>query len=180
MDPGSTSFGINRAGYVIHSAIHAAREDVACVMHSHAAEATAVSCLHTGFLPLTQTAHIVGRVSYHNYEGIAVDEAEKKRLEADLGPENKVLLLRNHGAVTCGRSIGEAFLLMHNLVAACKIQIMAMSAAGGNLSALSMPQKEVADKTEKIAAGFNSEGVGAKELAAYMRYLDQIDSSYRH
>src|SRR5688572_3175715 len=100
---------INPAGFVIHSAVHAAREDAACVLHTHSPAATAVSCLPEGFVPMTQGGfQFHERIAYHDYEGFALDEAEKKRLVADLGGRN-VMLLRNHGVVTIGSSIAEAF-----------------------------------------------------------------------
>src|SRR5688572_9640888 len=107
VDPGP--YEINPAGFVIHSAIHAAREDAVCVLHTHSPAATAVACLPEGFVPMTQGGfQFHERIAYHDYEGFALDEAEKKRLVADLGGRN-VMLLRNHGVVTIGSSIAEAF-----------------------------------------------------------------------
>lgn len=183
--PGTTNFPHNDAGYVIHSALHSAvgRDmgcEIECVMHCHFSDGIAVSCLREGLIPeLCQTAQILGPITYHSYEGIAVDRKERARLQHDLGPRSKVMILRNHGLVTCGKSIGEAFLLMFYLVEACKNQIRAMSAVGGDVSRLMVPVEEIARKTYKIAHGFNREGFGQRELDAYMRYLDTLDPTYR-
>ena len=124
LDPGSGTGQVNRAGYVLHSAVHGAREDVACVMHTHAREAVAVSCLQQGFQHrLSQTAQIVGPARYHHHEGIAIDEGERERLVRDLGPDAMVLFLRNHGLLVCGSTVPEAFFRMLTTVEACKIQV---------------------------------------------------------
>src|SRR5699024_7482544 len=107
--------GINPAGFTIHSAVHAARPDVVCVLHTHTVSGVAVSCQAEGLLPLNQWAlQFHERIAYHDYEGIALDHDERQRLVADLG-ENYVMILRNHGMLTCGRSVSEAFKLMRNL-----------------------------------------------------------------
>jgi adducin len=170
-------FGINRAGYIIHSAIHEARDDIKCVMHCHFAPSSAISCLTEGIISeLCQTCQILGDISYHDYEGIAVDKLERERLITDLGKKNKVLILRNHGVVTCGRTVAEAFFLMYTLAEAAKIQINALSASKGNPC---LASKETTRKTQEISANFNREGFGTRELCAYMRKLDAIDPSYR-
>ncbi len=107
-DFGALDYGINRAGYVIHSAIHEARPDVACVIHTHSWASMAVSSLECGLLPLTQTAMRFLKIAYHDYQGVVLDEAEKASLVADLG-QGDALMLRNHGALTVGHSVGEAF-----------------------------------------------------------------------
>ncbi len=168
-------FGINRAGYVIHSAIHEARKDIQCVMHCHFREGSAVTCLEKGLQYISQTSQILGAVTYHEYEGIAVSEEEKKRLQKDLGSSSKVLLLKNHGVVTLGSSIGEAFLLMYTLLEACKMQISAQSTK----EPLNVVEESIQRKTQQIAASFNKEGFGLRELSAYMRRLDRIDPSYK-
>lgn len=120
---------INPAGFTIHSAIHQAREDALCVMHTHSINGVAVSAQKDGLLPLSQTALIAGEsLAYHDYEGIALYEDEKPRLVADLG--NKMtLMLRNHGLLTIGKNCADAFLRMYTLEAACMIQVRAL--AGG-------------------------------------------------
>jgi ribulose-5-phosphate 4-epimerase/fuculose-1-phosphate aldolase len=117
---------LNTAGIVIHTAIHRARPDAACVVHCHTVAGIAVSCLEDGLLPLNQTALLFhGRVAYHEFEGIALDRDEQKRLVADLG-DRRAMILRNHGLLTVGRTIGEAFGLMYNLETACRIQLAAL------------------------------------------------------
>jgi len=169
-------YGINEAGYVIHSAVHAARHDVACVIHTHTRAGSAVSAMTCGLLPLTQTAmRFFGRVAYHDYEGPAVDDAEKAHLVADLGAHD-VMILRNHGLLTCGRSIAEAFNLMYWLEMACKMQVDALSSRVD----LTLPTAEVAART----ARFYTPGVrtvyGQMEWGAMLRQLDREDRSYRN
>jgi adducin len=172
-------YGINRAGYVIHSAIHEYRHDIQCVMHTHFAPSSALSCLNQGFnAELSQTAQILGGISYHDYEGIAVDQAERERLAKSLGPTNQILILKNHGVVVCGRTIAEAFLRMYTLTEAAKIQVHAYSAAISSDDVIPASE-ELANKTFQISSGFNKEGFGVRELCAYMRKLDSIDKSYR-
>src|SRR6478735_1184327 len=104
-DFGDLGYGINRAGYVIHSAIHEARPDVACVIHTHAWASMAVSSLECGLLPLTQTAMRFLKIGYHDYQGVVLDEREQASLLGDLG-EREAVILRNHGALVVGRSVG--------------------------------------------------------------------------
>jgi ribulose-5-phosphate 4-epimerase/fuculose-1-phosphate aldolase len=114
---------INRAGFVIHSAVHDARPDVECVMHLHTRDITAVSATAEQLLPLNQTAMIIApHIAFHDYEGVAVDAAERARLAADLGTR-RLLMLRNHGALTIGESVAEAFFLMYSLEWACGTQV---------------------------------------------------------
>lgn len=136
---------LNPAGYTIHSAIHAARHDVACVIHTHTEAGVAVSCLEDGVLPLNQWAlQFHDRVARHPYEGIALDLDERERLVADLG-ERYVLLLDNHGLATLGRTVPEAFKLMHNLERACRAQLQVL-ASGRGIIPLS---PEVCEKTAR-------------------------------
>lgn len=118
---------INPAGFVIHSAIHAAREDVTCVLHTHTPAGVAVSAQAAGLLPISQQATIaLASLGYHDYEGIALRDDEKPRLVADLG-ERMALILRNHGLLTVGGSVADAFLVMFNLQRACEIQLLAQA-----------------------------------------------------
>src|SRR3954453_16764493 len=118
---------INPAGFTIHSAIHAAREDAHCVMHLHTDHGIAVSAQKAGLLPISQQAMFaLSSLAYHDYEGLALDENEKPRLVADLG-ENNSMILRNHGLLTVGRTAAEAFLAMFMLERACRIQVLAQS-----------------------------------------------------
>ena len=107
-DFGALDYGINKAGYVIHSAVHEARPEVACVIHTHSWASMAVSSLACGLLPITQTAMRFLRIGYHDYQGVVLDTAEQASLIADLG-RGEALILRNHGALTVGNTVGEAF-----------------------------------------------------------------------
>ncbi|XKE47105.1 class II aldolase/adducin family protein [Halomonas organivorans] len=122
-----TGLGINPAGFTIHSALHAARPEVACVLHTHTVAGVALSCLEEGLLPLNQWAlQFHERLAYHDYEGIALDLDERVRLAADLG-EHSAMILRQHGLLTCGRSVGEAFLRMRDLERSCQAQLAAQA-----------------------------------------------------
>jgi ribulose-5-phosphate 4-epimerase/fuculose-1-phosphate aldolase len=115
---------VNPAGFTIHSAVHAARHDATCVLHTHTVSGVAVSSLAGGLQPCNQwSLQFYNRVAYHAFEGIALDHAERDRLVADLGPTLRALILRNHGLVTLGRTVAEAFILMHNLDRACRVQL---------------------------------------------------------
>lgn len=122
LDP--SAYDVNPAGFTIHSAVHAARHDAACVVHTHTVPGVAVSSLACGLQPCNQWAlQFYGRVVYHEFEGIALDLDERERLVADLGPSARAMILRNHGLLTLGHSVAEAFILMLNLDRACKVQL---------------------------------------------------------
>lgn len=170
-----TPYGINHAGHVIHSAVHGARRDVACVIHTHSRAGMAVSAMRCGLLPLTQTAmRFYGATSYHDYEGPAIDADERTRLVADLG-DNDVMILRNHGLLACGRSIAEAFNVMYWLEMACKAQVDAMAAN----TELGLPRAAIAEKTAHLYKPGVRRTFGEMEWAAMLRLLDRADSSYR-
>lgn len=125
-----SDYDVNPAGFTIHSAVHAARHDAVCVLHTHTVAGVAVSSLADGLQPCNQWAlQFHQRVTYHDFEGIALNPEERERLVADLGPTSRALILRNHGLVTLGRSVAEAFILMHNLERACRVQL-AIQASG--------------------------------------------------
>lgn len=148
--------GINRAGFVIHSAIHRARPDLLAVMHTHTRDGAAVSAQRGGLLPLSQHAlAYYSRVKYHSYEGIALDLDEQQRLVANLGTSN-ILILRNHGLLTGGVSVEHALRELHGLERACNIQIAAQ--AGGNADLLHAPQSAIAkvhQQSQTTASGNN-------------------------
>lgn len=122
--------GINKAGFTIHSAVHEARPEIHCVLHTHTVAGVAISSMEEGLLPLNQwSLQFHNRIAFHDYEGIALNLEERDRLVRDLG-DKKVMILRNHGMLTCGTSVGEAFILMHNLERACKAQLAIMSSGG--------------------------------------------------
>jgi len=148
-----TDHDVNPAGFTIHSAVHAARHDAVCVLHTHTVAGVAVSSLAGGLQPCNQWAlQFYNRVAYHAFEGIALDHAERERLVADLGPTLRALILRNHGLVTLGRSVAEAFILMHNLDRACKVQL-AIQASGQAVHPVSA---EVAEHTARQYEGGDS------------------------
>ena len=161
---------INFTGYVIHSAIHGARHDVACVMHTHTPYGMAVSTLEEGLLPLQQeTYQFHERVSYHEFEGVAVDVDERERLVTDLGGNN-AMIMRNHGLLTVGRSVAEAWVRMWQLELACKIQVLAQSTG----QAIRQAPISAIEK----AAMFDGDTVGL-EWAWLLRTIDRKDPSYR-
>lgn len=169
-----TGLGINPAGFVIHAAVHGARHDVGCVMHTHTTAGLAVAAQKDGLLPLTQHAmRFTGCLAYHDYEGIALDVDEQARLIADLGACN-AMILRNHGLLACGATVHDAFDLMIHLQRACEAQVAAL--AGG--VALTLPPPGVA---AKVAAQFVRPGRTAPRHAwsALLRMLDKVDPSYR-
>ena len=166
---------VNYAGFVIHSAVHKARRDVSCVMHTHTEAGMAVAALKCGLLPLTQTAmRFHGRIGYHDYEGPALDLGEQARLVADLGGHD-AMILRNHGLLTCGPTIAEAFNLMYWLERACQAQVAAMSCG----AELRLPSEEVARLTAHQYAPGTRRRFGLMEWPTMLRMLDQMDSSYR-
>ena len=169
-----SGLGINPAGFVIHSAIHRARHDVGCVIHTHTAAGLAVAAQKHGLLPLSQHAmRFTDCIAYHDYEGVALDLPEQRRLVRDLG-QRDVMILRNHGLLACGATVAEAFDRIYYLERACQAQIGAM--AGG--AALSMPKPAIA---RKVARQFARPGRTAPGNAwtALLRLLDRIDPSYK-
>ena len=127
VEAGTTNFGVNVAGFMLHSAIHSARPDIKCIIHLHTPAIVAVSALKCGLLYLSQESCLVGDVSYHSYGGLIVDSSEKDTLARDLGVHNKVMLLRNHGAVCCGETVEEALFYAYHLVLACETQLKMVS-----------------------------------------------------
>ena len=170
-----SNYFINPAGFTIHSAVHAARADALCVLHLHTDYGIAVSAQKDGLLPISQQAMFpLASLAYHEYEGLALNEDEKPRLVSDLGNKN-YLILRNHGLLTLGKTVADAFLSMYILESACRIQILAQS-GGGELHRIADP---IIDLTAKQLSAVTV-GQGA-ELAwpGLLRKLDRIDSSYR-
>ena len=168
---------INPAGFTIHSAIHAARHDVQCVLHTHTLNGVAVSAQKNGVLPLSQQSiFVLQNLAYHDYEGVALRDDEKPRLVADLGTKS-YLMLRNHGLLTVGRTIAEAFQAMYIFEATCAIQIRAQS-GGGEL----VPVQQGIIDTAMQQAREVSNGLGPHQLIwpGLLRRLDRIDSSYRN
>lgn len=174
-DFGDLGYGLNRAGSVIHSAVHAARPEVACVIHTHSWASMAVSSLECGLLPLTQTAMRFLKVTYHDYEGVVLNESEQESLVRDLG-NGEAMILRNHGALTVGRSIGEAFNWMHRLELSCRAQIGAMSCN----SPLAKVTPEVLEDTWNQYQPGTRRPYGLMEWPGLLRKLDRLDPSFRN
>ncbi len=173
-DFGDLDYGINKAGYVIHSAVHRANHEIACVIHTHTAAGMAVSALECGLLPITQTSMRFLKVRYHDYQGVVLDEKEQKSLLEDMG-DSEALILRNHGLLTVGRTIGEAFNWMHRLELSCRSQLMAM-ACGVPLR--QVPQ-DVLEATWNNYQPGTRRPYGVMEWPALLRMLDRMDDSYR-
>jgi ribulose-5-phosphate 4-epimerase/fuculose-1-phosphate aldolase len=167
-------FPVNPAGFVIHSAIHAVRDDAGCVLHTHSRAGVAVSAQKGGVLPISQqSTFVLGSLAYHDYEGVALRDDEKSRLQADLGTAN-YLMLRNHGLLTVGRTIPDAFLFMYVFENTCRIQIDAQ--AGGELVHVNPAILQGMAEVMRTATA----GLGAGlAWPALLRKLDRLDPSYR-
>ncbi|XP_056094398.1 alpha-adducin isoform X3 [Rhinichthys klamathensis goyatoka] len=180
VDRGSTNLGVNQAGFTLHSAIYAARPDIKCIVHIHTPAGAAVSAMKCGLLPISPEALALGEVAYHDYHGILVDEEENVLIQKNLGPKSKVLILRNHGLVSVGETVEEAFYYIHNLVTACEIQVRTLASAGGpdNLVMLD-PAKYKSRPRHLEPAGDGSSShpkwqIGEQEFEALMRMLDNL------
>ena len=170
-----TGLGINEAGYVIHSAVHQAREDVQCVIHTHTSAGIAVSAQAGGLLNISQHAmRFHNRLAYHDYEGIALDLDEQTRLQANLGGKFS-MILRNHGLLACGTTVADAWDNIYYLERSCQAQIAAQSGGG----ALSICSDSVA---EKVATQFQRPGrpSAGKQWVSSLRLLDKLDPSYKN
>lgn len=167
---------VNEAGFTIHSAVHMARPDAVCVIHTHTNAGMAISALDVGLLPLTQHAtKFYQRLGYHDYEGIALDLDERARLIRDLGPTNRAMILRNHGLLALGRSVPAAWNTIYYLERACQSQLTAMSTG----AALRLIPDDVAEHTARQWDRNLASGNGNPEWPPMLRLLDRIDPSYR-
>lgn len=170
-DP-DNGFSFNPAGFVIHSAIHAARDDIRCVLHTHTRASIAVSAMKTGLLPISQQAcKFDDAISYHDFNGPVLDLTERERLVRDLG-DNKVMMLRNHGTLVCGTTIAETFLNAYFLEFACKIQVDAMSAS----AELQIPPPEVQENSRRLYRRHDMDG--KLEWQAMIRQLAVAGENY--
>ncbi len=166
---------VNPAGFVVHSAIHMAREDAHCVIHLHTDDGVAVSMQDDGLLPCSQHAMMVhSELAHHDFEGVALDLDERERLAADLGSRH-CMLLRNHGTLAVGRSCAAAWLTMYFLERACTMQVRAQSGGGR----LRRPRQGVAEKVAAQSAALFDGSAGAFAWPALLRRLDRIDPAYR-
>ncbi len=173
-DFGELDYGVNRAGFVIHSAIHMAKPEVMCVLHTHTWAGMAVSTMECGLLPNTQTSMRFAKISYHDFTGVVLDTAVREALVRDLG-DNNAMILRNHGLLTTGATIPEAFNAMHRLELSCKTQIAAMSC---NTKLTEVPadvvQATYMNYQPKVRRPF-----GVLDWPALLRKLDRIDPTFR-
>jgi ribulose-5-phosphate 4-epimerase/fuculose-1-phosphate aldolase len=172
----ASPYEINPAGYTIHSAIHEVREDVGCVLHLHTMAGIAVSAQRQGLRPISQQAtFILMSLSYHDYEGLALNPDEKARLQADLG-HTHYMILRNHGLLTVGRTISDAFMAMFSLQRACEIQVMAQ--AGGDDQLIPIGQSVLDTVPEYMRLVTRGAGTGIV-WPALLRKMDRLDPGYR-
>jgi ribulose-5-phosphate 4-epimerase/fuculose-1-phosphate aldolase len=171
-----TDYPVNAAGYTIHSAVHEARHDVECVLHTHTRAGMAVSALKCGMLPMSQhSARFIDNIGYHDYEGVATNLDERERLVRDLGETAMALILHNHGLLTCGYNIPHAFWMMHKLERACQAQIDGMAA--GTKTIEIAPAVQESTKNQFKGKGTKNADLG---WAGHLRRLDKIDPSYKH
>ena len=171
-----SGYDINPAGFTIHSAIHAAREDAQCVLHLHTNEGVAVSAQKSGLLPLSQQSLFpLTNLSYHNYEGVALRADEKPRLVVDLGANN-FMILRNHGLLTCAESIADAFLYMYVLQRACEIQLLAQS-GGGELTQI---HPKIVEGMQAAVDQVTKSAGGMIAWPGILRKLDRLGAPYRN
>lgn len=176
---GEPSQEINPAGFVIHSAIHMARRDVRCVMHTHTVAGMALAALDCGLLPISMYAlGYYGGVGYHDFEGPSLELAERARLAENLG-DKQVLILRNHGLLTCGDSVAQAFVRMYRLERSCQIQLAAQATGAG----LVTPPESVCQLSRELSDDFlGDKGYSRErnpEFAAMLRLMDRKDPSYK-
>jgi ribulose-5-phosphate 4-epimerase/fuculose-1-phosphate aldolase len=167
---------VNPAGFVIHSTLHAARDDAQCVMHTHTRAGVAVSAQKAGLLPLSQqSTFVLASLAYHDYEGVAIRDDERARLVKDLGPSANFFMLRNHGLLTLGKTIPDAFLSMYVFESACQIQLAAQS-GGGELISVDPRILEGVAHASKV----QTEGLGGRFVwPSLIRKLDRLDPSYK-
>jgi ribulose-5-phosphate 4-epimerase/fuculose-1-phosphate aldolase len=171
-----SAFSVNPAGFTIHSAIHAARHDAQCVMHTHTLNGIAVSAQKGGVLPLSQQSiFVLSSLGYHDYEGVALRDDEKPRLVADLGRNNN-LMLRNHGLLTVGPTIADAFLAMYIFETVCTIQVRAMA---GGTPLVHVDPRIVETAAEQARQATRGAGGGALTWPGLLRRLDRADAGYR-
>jgi ribulose-5-phosphate 4-epimerase/fuculose-1-phosphate aldolase len=174
-----TDYYINPAGFVIHGAVHMARPEVACALHTHTPAGTSVATQKGGLLPLTQHAlAVIAHVAYHGYEGIATDMSERERLVRDLGDSN-ILVLRNHGLLTVGRTVAEAFVWMYRAERACRMQL-AIQQAGAEVTEIPEDVQQTTITRNRLAnSPQGHRPIGVLEWPALLRKLDRVDTSYK-
>lgn len=173
--PKGLPYKFNPAGFVIHGAIHEARPELHCVIHTHSLAGMAVGALKKGLLPMTQTAMRFAKVAYHNYEGVVLEMDERRRLLKNLG-DCEVMLLRNHGTLAVGRSVAEAFNNIYRLERACRAQLLAMSCN----EEIVLPPQPVIEGTHRMYEPGTRRTMGLLEWPAMRRLADRLDPSYKN
>jgi ribulose-5-phosphate 4-epimerase/fuculose-1-phosphate aldolase len=173
-DFGELNYGLNKPGFILHSAVHKARPEVNCVIHTHTAAGLAVSSLACGMLPINQTAMRFLNVSYHDYMGVVLDMTEQTILVHDLG-NTDAMVLRNHGLLTCGRTVGEAFNWMHRMELSCRAQLAAMACN----TPIQQVSQHVLDETFMNYQPQTRRPYGVMEWPGLLRMLDRMDPSFR-
>jgi ribulose-5-phosphate 4-epimerase/fuculose-1-phosphate aldolase len=173
-----SEFGINPAGYTIHSAVHMGRKDAGCVMHTHTAAGLGVATQKSGLLPLTQMAlAVIAQTSYHSYEGPAFDLGERDRLIEDLS-SNNVLILRNHGLLTVGKTVAEAFVWMFRAERACRFQL-SFQQAGAPAQEISKAVQDISiERSKKAISASGHRPIGQFEWPALLRKLNRENPGY--
>ena len=172
--PEGLGYKFNPAGYVIHSAVHEAKPDIHCVIHTHSLAGMAVSALKSGLLPMTQTAMRFAKIAYHDYEGVVLEMDERERLLANLG-DCEVMILRNHGLLALGATVGQAFNNIYRIERSCRSQLMAMACN----DQIVLPPQDVVEKTNHLYQPGVRRAYGLLEWPAMRRLADRIDPSYR-
>jgi ribulose-5-phosphate 4-epimerase/fuculose-1-phosphate aldolase len=172
--PKGLNYSFNIAGFVIHGAIHEAKPEVQCVIHTHSLAGMAVASLEKGLLPMTQTAMRFAKVAYHDYEGVVLEMNERARLLKSLGDAD-VMLLRNHGTLALGKTVAEAFNNMYRLERACRTQLLAQSANDKML----LPPAAIVEKTNHLYRPEVRRPMGLLEWPAMRRLADRLDPSYK-
>lgn len=176
-----TGFPVNPAGFTIHSAVHMARPEIACVAHTHTVAGMAVASLKDGLLPISQSSMMFyGRIGYHDWEGIATDLSERERLVRDLGA-HYACILRNHGLLACGVTVNMAWTVLYYLEKSCASQLAAMAAAHGQGQRVSLPSQEVCEHTARQFDGFlENLAESERHWPTFLAELDREDPSYRN
>jgi len=168
--------GVNEAGFVIHSCMHAARPEISCVIHTHTRAAVAVSAMKCGLLPISQHAmRVHAEITYHDYEGVALYDEENERMARDLGSKSKAMILRNHGVLALGESVREAFEIMYYLDCACQIQVDACAGGLHNVQLMS----EQAAKQSTASLQRPNRPAQHKDWPALLRLLDRKGIRYK-
>eukprot|EP00746_Dinoflagellata_sp_MGD_P104952 gnl/MRDRNA2_/MRDRNA2_43616_c0_seq1.p1 gnl/MRDRNA2_/MRDRNA2_43616_c0~~gnl/MRDRNA2_/MRDRNA2_43616_c0_seq1.p1 ORF type:complete len:324 (+),score=65.68 gnl/MRDRNA2_/MRDRNA2_43616_c0_seq1:106-1077(+) len=175
VDPGTGAGPLLTQGFVVHSSVHMARPELHAVWHCHHENTVAVSMTKDGLLPLTQEAlNLYGNISYHPFEGTATDPSERDRMAKNLGASNKIMMLDNHGPLTAGATLGEAFAYMSSVTRACDYQIKALAAVGGDMKRIHLPSKEMLEQILSRGSGMDPKKNGIDTYEAMFRAAARI------